>query len=47
MAIADRVAAAFAEPYVDATAVDHFVSASLGIAVARPSTERARRPRHC
>ena len=36
VAIADRVAAAFAEPYSMGGA-DHFVTASLGIAVARPS----------
>jgi diguanylate cyclase (GGDEF)-like protein/PAS domain S-box-containing protein len=37
VAIADRVAAAFAEPYSMGGA-DHFVTASLGIAVARPSS---------
>jgi diguanylate cyclase (GGDEF)-like protein len=37
-AIADRVAAAFAEPY-SMEGADHFVSASVGIAVARPSRE--------
>jgi len=37
VAIADRIAAAFAEPY-EMGGVDHFVSASIGIAVARPST---------
>jgi len=37
VAIADRIAAAFAEPYTMG-GVDHFVSASVGIAVARPST---------
>jgi diguanylate cyclase (GGDEF)-like protein/PAS domain S-box-containing protein len=36
VAIADRVAAAFAEPYSTGGA-EHFVTASLGIAVARPS----------
>jgi len=36
VAIADRIAAAFAEPYAMG-GVDHFVSASIGIAVARPS----------
>ncbi len=36
VAIADRVAAAFTEPYAMG-GVDHFVSASIGIAVARPS----------
>ncbi len=35
VAIADRVAAAFAEPYSIA-GTEHFISASLGIAVARP-----------
>ncbi|MBW8059510.1 MAG: EAL domain-containing protein [Solirubrobacterales bacterium] len=37
VAIADRVAAAFAEPY-SMGGVEHFVTASLGIAVARPSS---------
>ncbi len=37
VAIADRIAAAFAEPYLMEGA-EHFVSASVGIAVARPST---------
>jgi diguanylate cyclase (GGDEF)-like protein/PAS domain S-box-containing protein len=36
VAIADRIAAAFAEPY-EMGGTDHFVSASIGIAVARPS----------
>jgi diguanylate cyclase (GGDEF)-like protein/PAS domain S-box-containing protein len=36
MAIADRVAGAFAEPYSMGGA-DHFVTASVGIAVARPT----------
>jgi diguanylate cyclase (GGDEF)-like protein/PAS domain S-box-containing protein len=36
LAIADRVAAAFSEPYSMGGA-DHFVTASVGIAVARPS----------
>jgi diguanylate cyclase (GGDEF)-like protein/PAS domain S-box-containing protein len=36
VAIADRIAAAFAEPYAMG-GVEHFVSASVGIAVARPS----------
>jgi len=36
VAIADRLAAAFAESY-EIGGVDHFVSASVGIAVARPS----------
>jgi diguanylate cyclase (GGDEF)-like protein/PAS domain S-box-containing protein len=36
VAIADRVSAAFSEPYeIDGT--EHFITASLGIAVARPS----------
>jgi diguanylate cyclase (GGDEF)-like protein len=38
MAIADRVAAAFAEPYV-LSGSEHFISASVGVAVARPSTQ--------
>jgi diguanylate cyclase (GGDEF)-like protein/PAS domain S-box-containing protein len=37
VAIADRIAAAFAEPY-SIGGVDHYVSASVGIAVARPSS---------
>jgi diguanylate cyclase (GGDEF)-like protein len=37
VAIADRIATAFAEPY-PMGGVDHFVTASIGIAVARPST---------
>jgi diguanylate cyclase (GGDEF)-like protein/PAS domain S-box-containing protein len=37
VAIADRIAAAFAEPYAMG-GVEHFVSASVGIAVARPSS---------
>jgi len=36
VAIADRVAGAFAEPYLMSGA-DHFVSASIGIAVTRPT----------
>jgi diguanylate cyclase (GGDEF)-like protein len=36
VAIADRVAAAFAKPY-SMEGVEHFISASIGIAVARPS----------
>ena len=36
VAIADRVAAAFAEPFVMG-GVEHFITASLGIAVARPT----------
>jgi diguanylate cyclase (GGDEF)-like protein/PAS domain S-box-containing protein len=35
-AIADRVAAAFSEPY-SMSGADHFVTASIGIAVARPT----------
>ncbi len=37
VAIADRVASAFAEPY-EMGGVEHFVTASIGIAVARPSS---------
>jgi diguanylate cyclase (GGDEF)-like protein/PAS domain S-box-containing protein len=37
VAIADRIAVAFAEPYAMG-GVDHFVSASVGIAVAHPSS---------
>ena len=44
VAIADRIAAAFAEPYAMG-GVEHFVSASVGIAVARPSDSRADRRR--
>ena len=44
VAIADRVAAAFAEPY-SMGGVDHFVTASIGIAVARPRRPRAGRRR--
>ena len=40
IAIADRVAAAFAQPF-SIDGVDHFVSASIGVAVARASEERA------
>jgi diguanylate cyclase (GGDEF)-like protein/PAS domain S-box-containing protein len=36
VAIADRVAAAFAQPFT-LDGVDHFVSASIGVAVARPA----------
>ncbi len=36
VAIADRIASAFAEPY-QMGGVDHFVSASIGIAVAQPN----------
>ena len=39
MAIADRVAAAFAQPFA-IDAVEHFVSASIGVAVAGGSGER-------
>jgi diguanylate cyclase (GGDEF)-like protein/PAS domain S-box-containing protein len=41
-AIADRVAAAFAQPF-SIDGVEHFVTASIGIAVARPSAMRTRR----
>jgi diguanylate cyclase (GGDEF)-like protein/PAS domain S-box-containing protein len=37
--IADRVAAAFAQPFT-IDGVDHFVSASIGVAVSRPGEER-------
>jgi diguanylate cyclase (GGDEF)-like protein/PAS domain S-box-containing protein len=40
VAIADRVAAAFAHPF-SIDRVDHFVSASIGIAVARAADQRA------
>jgi diguanylate cyclase (GGDEF)-like protein/PAS domain S-box-containing protein len=40
VAIADRVAVAFAQPFV-IEGVEHFVSASVGIAVARPSGRRS------
>jgi diguanylate cyclase (GGDEF)-like protein/PAS domain S-box-containing protein len=39
VAIADRVAAAFAQPF-SIDGVDHFVTASIGIAVARPADQR-------
>jgi diguanylate cyclase (GGDEF)-like protein/PAS domain S-box-containing protein len=39
VAIADRVASAFAQPF-SLDGVDHFVSASIGVAVARASEER-------
>ena len=43
VAIADRVSAAFAEPYeIDGT--EHFITASLGIAVARPSNREPADP---
>jgi EAL domain-containing protein (putative c-di-GMP-specific phosphodiesterase class I) len=38
VAIADRVSAAFAEPY-SMGGTDHFISASIGIALARPTRE--------
>jgi diguanylate cyclase (GGDEF)-like protein/PAS domain S-box-containing protein len=40
IAIADRVSAAFAQPF-SMDGVEHFVSASIGVAVARASDERA------
>jgi diguanylate cyclase (GGDEF)-like protein/PAS domain S-box-containing protein len=40
VAIADRVSAAFSDPYI-LDGSEHFITASLGIAVARPSTSRA------
>ncbi len=43
VAIADRVATAFAEPFAIG-AVDHIVSASLGIAVARPTASEPADP---
>jgi diguanylate cyclase (GGDEF)-like protein/PAS domain S-box-containing protein len=39
LAIADRVAAAFTNPFA-IDGVDHYVSASIGVAVARPSDQR-------
>ncbi|HEX6456017.1 MAG TPA: EAL domain-containing protein [Solirubrobacterales bacterium] len=39
MAIADRVAAAFGQPFT-IDGVDHFVSASIGVAVCRPGEDR-------
>ncbi len=39
LAIADRVASAFAQPF-SLDGVDHFVSASIGVAVSRASEER-------
>ncbi|HWN72452.1 MAG TPA: EAL domain-containing protein, partial [Solirubrobacterales bacterium] len=39
VAIADRVAASFAQPFT-IDGVDHFVSASIGVAVSRASAER-------
>ncbi len=38
-AIADRVAAAFAQPF-SVEGVEHFITASIGVAVARPSDRR-------
>ena len=43
VAIADRVSTAFAEPFV-IDGVEHFITASLGIAVARPSTREPADP---
>jgi diguanylate cyclase (GGDEF)-like protein/PAS domain S-box-containing protein len=40
VAIADRVSAAFAQPF-SIEGVEHFVTASIGIAVARPSGQRS------
>ncbi len=40
VAIADRVAAAFAQPF-SIDGVEHFVTASVGIAVARPTGQRS------
>ncbi len=39
IAIADRVAAAFAQPF-SIDGVEHFVTASIGVAVARPADQR-------
>jgi diguanylate cyclase (GGDEF)-like protein/PAS domain S-box-containing protein len=39
VAIADRVAAAFAQPF-SIDGVEHFVTASIGVAVARPADQR-------
>jgi diguanylate cyclase (GGDEF)-like protein/PAS domain S-box-containing protein len=39
IAIADRVAAAFAQPF-SIDGVEHFVTASIGVAVAHPATQR-------
>ena len=44
IAIADRVAAAFAQPF-SIDGVEHFVTASIGVAVARPAERRAPAPR--
>jgi diguanylate cyclase (GGDEF)-like protein len=43
VAIAERVSAAFADPFM-IDGVEHFVTASLGIAVARPSTREPADP---
>ena len=43
VAIADRVSAAFSEPYV-LDGSEHFITASLGIAVARPSAKEPADP---
>jgi diguanylate cyclase (GGDEF)-like protein len=43
LAIADRVAQAFSDPYL-LQGAEHFVTASLGIAVARPSTKEPADP---
>ncbi len=43
VAIADRVLAAFSEPFL-VDGVEHFISASLGIAVARPSAHQPADP---
>jgi diguanylate cyclase (GGDEF)-like protein/PAS domain S-box-containing protein len=43
VAIADRVSTAFAEPF-EIGGVEHFITASLGIAVARPSTREPADP---
>ena len=40
IAIADRVAAAFAQPF-SIEGVEHFVTASIGVAVARPTEQRS------
>ncbi len=40
IAIADRVAAAFAQPF-SIDGVEHFVTASIGVAVARPAAQRS------
>src|SRR6185295_2256263 len=43
VAIADRVASAFAEPY-EMGGAEHFITASLGIAVARPTSSEPADP---